>query len=151
MARQQTMSSQDGHSSGKTFSLLVILTGHIFTAVRFKRSSIPFTRLGYSSYYHVFLTLWPARWRDVTEIKISRAGKHDCQQSQQFYFELWDSISWVKWHSENSLLKNMHSVHLHFQFLYPSIGRQTWKSQTKITLDLLGETGHRWQSFCAEI
>ena len=157
MAIQQTMSSQDGHLSEQTFGLLVILTGHInkgpekkyiYTALRFKGTNILllyvlacwgriFLLLSY------FFNIITGQKRDVTEITFLWWVSMTARSPQQSYFEPLDSISWVKWHSENSLLKNMHSVDLHFQFLYPNIGWQIWKYQTKIMLDLLGETGHR--------
>ena len=66
MASQQTMSSQDGHLTEQTFGLLVILTRHINKRSEKKTHSQQyvsrgqasiFTRLGYSCYYRVFLTL----------------------------------------------------------------------------------------------
>lgn len=161
MASQQTMSTQDDHLSEQTYSLLVILTRHINKRPEKKTQSQQcvsrgqasiFTRLGCSCYYRVFFNIMTCQMerRDWDQISLALVNMTASSPSI-LYFEPWDSISWVKWHSENSLLKSMHSVHLHFQFLYPNIGWQIWKSQTKIMLELLGETGHRWQSFCAEI
>ena len=61
---------------------------NIFTAVRFKRSSIPFHQVRIFMLLSCFFDVMTCQMERRDRDKISRAGQHDCQQSQQFYFEL---------------------------------------------------------------
>lgn len=130
---------------------------YMYTALHFQGDKHPFSLNIFICWDRIFMLLlrffniMTSQKRDMTDITFLWWVNMTASSPSNFILEFLDSVSWVQWHSENSLLKSMHSVHLHFQFLYPNIGWQIWKSQTRIMLDLLGETGHRWQSFCEEI
>ena len=85
MARQQTMSSQDGHLSEQTFGLLVILTGHInkppekkiyIHSIMFQRDKHPFLLYLLACWGRIFMLLsrffniMTGQKRDVTEITL---------------------------------------------------------------------------------